>query len=224
MASTDPRPESRIPLSRDRVLRTAMEMADEGGLATLTMRGLGQALGVEAMALYRHVANKSDLIDAMVDLVFSEIELPVAGADWRIEMRKRAVSVREVLSRHHWAVGVMESRRHPGPSNLRHHDAVIGCLLAGGFDMTMAAHAYSVLDSYTYGFAQTQMNLPFGAGSQDVQETARRMLTPFPVDEYPNLVAFITDHATNPDYDYGDEFQYGLDLILDGIARDRPRA
>ena len=211
--------ESRIPLSRERVLRAGLAMADQGGLDTLTMRRLGHSLGVEAMALYRHVANRSDLVDGMVDIVFSEIDLPAAGTDWRIAMRRRAISARDVLMSHRWAVGVMESRSHPGPATLRHHDAVIGSLRAGGFDMAMAAHAYSLLDSYTYGFAQTQMNLPFGPGNEAVAEAAQSMLLPFPVDEYPNLVAFITEHAMKPGYDYGNEFEYGLDLILDGLER-----
>ena len=133
-------------------------------------------------------------------------------------MRERAISVREVLSRHRWAVGLMESRTNPGPANLRHHDAVIGSLRAAGFDMAMAAHAYSLLDSYIYGFAQTQMNLPFD-DTADIAEMAQEMLQPFPLNAYPNLAAFITEHAMQPGYDYGDEFEYGLDLILDGLER-----
>ena len=135
-------------------------------------------------------------------------------------MRRRAISVRDVLSRHRWAIGMMESRTSPGPANLRHHDAVIGSLRAAGFDMAMAAHAYSLLDSYIYGFALTKMNLPFDTGD-DVAEMAQTMLQPFPVGEYPNLVAFITEHAMKPGYDYGDEFEYGLDVILDGLERMR---
>jgi hypothetical protein len=137
-------------------------------------------------------------------------------------MRQRAISVREALSRHRWAIGLMESRRNPGPANLRHHDAVIGSLRAAGFDMAMAAHAYSLLDSYIYGFALTKMNLPFETGQ--AAEVAESMLEPFPVDEYPNLVAFITEHAMKPGYDYEDEFEYGLDVILDGLERMRAAA
>ena len=133
-------------------------------------------------------------------------------------MRQRAISVRDALLRHRWAIGLMESRRRPGPANLRHHDAVIGCLRAGGFDIAMAAHAYSLLDSYIYGFALTKMNLPFET-SEDVGEVAQTMLEPFPADEYPNLIEIITEHVMQPGYDYGDEFEYGLDLILDGLER-----
>jgi AcrR family transcriptional regulator len=169
------------------------------------------------MALYYHFANKDEVLDGIVDLVFAEIELPPAGGDWRAAMRQRAIATRDALLRHRWAIGLMESRRNPGPANLRHHDAVIGSLQAAGFSMAMAAHAYSLLDSYIYGFALTKMNLPFETGS--MAEAAQTMLEPFAVDAYPNLVAFITEHAMRPGYDYGNEFEYGLDVILDGLER-----
>ena len=210
----------RTPLTRERVLQTAVRRADEGGIASLSMRKLGQELGVEAMALYHHFANKDDLVDGMVDLVFGEIELPPSSRDWRTAMRQRAIGVRNALLRHRWAVGLMESRRRPGPANLRHHDAVIGSLRAGGFDIGMAAHAYSVLDSYIYGFALTKMNLPFET-SDDVADVAQSMLEPFPPDEYPHMLEILTDHVMKPGYDYGEEFEYGLDLILDGLEKVR---
>ena len=208
--------ERRGRLSRERVLRAAIAHADTGGLEALTMRQLAVMLEVAPMALYRHVANKDDLIDAMVDVVFSEIGVPAGGGDWKSAMRRRAIGVRDALVRHRWAIGLMESRRRPGPANLRHHDAVIGRLRAAGFSVEMAAHAYSVLDSYIYGFALTKMNLPFDT-SEEVAEVAETMLQPFPVNEYPNLVEFITDHALKPGYDFGNEFEYGLELILDGL-------
>jgi AcrR family transcriptional regulator len=219
---TTTRSQPRVPLSRDRVLKTALRLADQGGLESLSMRKLGQELGVEAMAVYYHLANKDEVLDGIVDLVFAEIDLPVAGADWKTAMRQRAISLRDVLARHRWAIGMMESRRNPGPANLRHHDAVIGNLGAAGFDMEMVAHAYSLLDGYIYGFALTKMNLPFDSGD-DVAGLAQDMLEPFPLGEYPNLVAFITEHATKPGYDFGDEFEYGLDVILDGLERLRGR-
>src|SRR5439155_16688533 len=151
----------RIPLSRQRVLETAIRLADHGGLESLSMRKLGQELGVEAMALYYHFANKDEVLDGIVDLVFSEIELPAVGRDWKAPTRRRAISLRDVLARHRWAIGLMESRRNPGPANLRHHDAVLGSLRASGFSVEMTAHAYSVLDGYIYGFALTKTNLPF---------------------------------------------------------------
>ena len=209
---------ARRPLTRKRVLRAAMVQADRGGLEELTMRKLADALHVAPMALYRHVANRDDLIDAMIDVVFSEIEVPSPAVDWRTAMRRRGISLRDALLRHRWATGLMESRAHPGPANLGHHDAVLGNLRASGFSLELAAHAYSALDSYIYGFALTKMNLPFDA-STDMSEMADRMLEPFPADTYPHLVEFITDHAMKPGYDYGSEFEYGLDLVLDGLER-----
>ena len=212
------KPLTRKPLSRKRVLRAAMAHADKHGLQELSMRKLAEVLQVAPMALYRHIANKDDLIDAMVDAVYGEIELPVAGPDWKSAMRRRAISVRDALSRHRWAIGLMESRRTPGPANLRHHDAVIGSLRAGGFDIAMVAHAYSLLDGYIYGFALTKMNLPFQT-SEEVPDVAAQMLAPFPAGEYPYLLEILTDHVVKPGYDYADEFEYGLDLILDGLER-----
>jgi AcrR family transcriptional regulator len=217
---TTKRAQARAPLSRERVLQTALRLADQGGLESLSMRKLGQELGVEAMALYYHFANKDEIVDGVVDLVFSEIDRPVAGADWKMEMRRRAISLRDALMRHRWAIGLMESRRNPGPASLLHHDAVIGNLRGAGFDMELVAHAYSVLDGYIYGFALTKMNLPFET-EEEVADVAQTMLDPFPVDQYPNLVAFITEHAMKPGYDFGDEFEFGLDLILDGLDRVR---
>jgi len=213
----------RLPLTRERVLDAAMKLADGGGIEALSMRKLGQALGVEAMALYYHFANKERVIDGIVDLVFGEIDLPAAGAEWKAAMRRRAMSVRDALLRHRWAIGLMESRTNPGPANLRHHDAVIGCLRAAGFDMAAAATAYSLLDAYIYGFALTKMNLPFDT-TTDIVEMAETMLEPFPVGEYPNLAAFITEHAMKPGYDFADEFEVGLDVILDGLERVRDTA
>jgi AcrR family transcriptional regulator len=206
----------RTALSRERILRAALTQADAGGLAALTIRNLAEALGAAPMALYRHVANKNDLVDGLIDLVFAEIDLP--SGDWKTAMRRRAISLRDVLSRHRWAIGLMESRRNPGPANLRHHDAVIGSLRQGGFSVAMAAHAYSVLDGYIYGFALTKMSLPFDT-SEEIADVAHSMLQPFPDNEYPNLVEFLREHVMRPGYDYGDEFEYGLDLILGGLAR-----
>jgi AcrR family transcriptional regulator len=220
---TTKRAQRREPLTRERVLDAAIKLADQGGIESLSMRKLGQELGVEAMALYYYFASKDEVLDGSVDLVFSEIDLPSTGTDWKTSMRQRALSIRDVLSRHRWAIGLMESRANPGPANLRHHDAVIGSLRAAGFDMEMAAHAYSLLDSYIYGFALTKMNLPFDT-SQEIAEVAQRMLQPFPLDEYPNLTKMLTEHVMRPGYDYGDEFEYGLDVILDGFERARGTA
>ena len=216
MTQTSGRAQGRVPLSRELVLETAVKLADRGGLESLSMRKLGQELGVEAMALYYHFANKDEVIDGMVDLVFSEIDLPASGADWKAAMRQRAISLRDVLLRHRWAIGLMESRRKPGPANLRHHDAVIGSLRSAGLDMPTIAHAYTVLDSYIYGFALFMANLPFDP-SEEVAELGQAALRAFPLDAYPNLVAYIA--AMRPGYDYAAEFEYGLDLVLDGLQR-----
>ena len=211
---------SRGRLSRDLVVHAATAQADRGGLEAVTMRTLADTLGVAPMALYRHVINRDDLIDGMVDAVFSEIGLPSSGGGWKAAMHQRAISMRDALIRHRWAIGLMESRRNAGPASLRHHDTVIGNLRGAGFDLDMVAHAYALLDAYIYGFAMTHVNLPFETPG-DVVEVAQAMLAPFPAGEYPNLVEFITEHAMKPGYDYGDEFGYGLDLILDGLERAR---
>jgi AcrR family transcriptional regulator len=216
-----PGADTRSRLSRERVLRTAIDQADALGLEALSMRKLADVLEVAPMALYRHVANRDDLIDGMVDIVFGEVVVPSSGTDWKTAMRRRAISLRDVLSRHRWAIGLMESRRNPGPANLRHHDAVLGSLRAGGFDIVGAAHAYSLLDSYIYGFALTKMNLPFET-SDEIGDVAQEMLEPFPLNAYPNLLEILTEHVMKPGYDYGDEFEYGLDAILDSLERSRP--
>ena len=208
--------EPRTPLTRDRVLHAALALADAGGIEALSMRKLGEAVGVEAMSLYNHVPSKADLLDGLVDLVFSEIKLPSDAAGWRTAMRERAIAIRAALSRHRWAIGLMESRRRPGPANLRHHDAVIGKLRSAGFDIAMVAHAYSLLDGYIYGFALTKMNIPFNT-TDEMAAMAQDMFEPFPANEYPNLAEFVTDHVMKPGYDYGEEFEYGLDLILNGL-------
>jgi len=206
-----------MPLSREQVLRAGMALADERGLDALTMRKLGERLGVEAMSLYNHVANKVDLLDGMVDLVFAELDLPDPGADWRSAMRDRSVSARAALRRHPWATGLMESRASPGPANLRHHDAVLGSLRAGGFSVPMAAHAYSLLDSYVYGFCLQETGLPFDA-ADDMEEVVEAILGGMPEDEYPHLRELTVEHVLQPGYDYGDEFAFGLDLVLDALA------
>jgi len=212
---------TRTPLSRDLVLRAAVAYADEHGLPALSMRKLGEALGVEAMSLYNHVANKNDLLDGMIDSVFGEIELPSGTEDWRDEMRRRAVSMRAALRRHRWAIGLMESRTTPGSATLRHHDAVIGSLRAGGFSIAMTAHAFSALDSYIYGFALQEAALPFETADETV-ELANAILDGFAPDDYPHLTELTVEHVLQPGYDYGDEFVFGLDLILDGLAAQIP--
>jgi len=219
--STKPVTAPRTPLSRERVLLAGVSFADEHGMASLSMRKLGQVLGVEAMSLYNHVANKEQLLDGMVDLVFGEIELPEAGVDWKAAMRRRAESAREALQRHPWAINLMSTRTSPGPATLRHHDAVIGSLRAGGFSIASTAHAFSLLDSYIYGFALQEATLPMGQTEEDTAEVARSMLDEVPRDVYPHLTEFTVEHILQPGYDYGREFEFGIDLILDGLDGSR---
>jgi AcrR family transcriptional regulator len=220
---TDPSAEPRIPLSKQRVLRAAVALADQGGVRSLSMRKLAQQLGVEAMSLYHHVANKDDILDGIVDVVFSEIDLPSSEAEWKAAMRQRAISAREALLRHPWATGLMESRSTPGPATLRHHDAVLGILRTAGFSIELAAHAFSVLDSYIYGFALQEANLPF-KDSEELGVVADTILGNLPADEYPHLTELTVEHVLQPGYDYGNEYLFGLDLILDGLDRARDTA
>ena len=202
------------------MLRTALRLADRSGIDSLSMRRLGQELGVEAMSLYNHVASKDDLLDGLIDLVFAEILVPPADAGWRTAMRERAVSAREVLKRHPWALGVMESRSRPGPANLRHHDAVLAALRTAGFSVEMAAHAYSLLDAYIYGFTLNELSLPLDT-HEAVAGVAEQILEENPAGAYPYLAEMVADIVMKPGYDYGDEFEYGLDVILDGLQRAR---
>lgn len=208
---------TRTPLNRQRVLEAALALVDEGGLGALSMRRLGHALGVEAMSLYNHVANKEEVLDALVDIVFGEIEIVCGEGGWKEAMRRRAISAREVLARHRWAIGLMESRTNPGPSNMRHHEAVLRCLREAGFSVEMAAHAYSALDSYIYGFALQQASLPFDTGEQ-AAELAETVMRGFPSQEYPYMAEIAVQHVMKPGYSYAAEFEFGLDLLLDGLA------
>ncbi|WP_017558435.1 TetR/AcrR family transcriptional regulator C-terminal domain-containing protein [Nocardiopsis baichengensis] len=184
------------------------------------MRGIAKRLGVEVMSLYHHFRSKELVLDGMVDLVFAEIEPPEGGGDWRAAMRGRAASMRDALARHPWATGLMDSRTRPGPATLRHHDAVIGCLRAAGFSVAGAAHALSVLDGYIYGFTIQQLGLPF-TESAGVEQVGGAILEGMSAEEYPHLAEMITELALKPGYAYAEEFDTGLDLILDGLERRR---
>lgn len=208
----------RPPLTQDRIIDGAVRVADRGGLALVTMRNVGKELGVEAMSLYHHLSGKEALLDGLANWVFTQIDLPDPSAAWRPAMAERAASARRALSQHPWALGLIESRRSPGPALLRHHDAVLACLRHNGFSVTLAAHAFSAIDAYVYGFVLTELNLPFdtGEGAETFVEEIHEML---PVDEYPHLVEMITDQVVGRDYAYGAEFPFGLDLILDSLER-----
>ncbi len=214
-------PAERVPLSRERVLRGAVEVADAAGVGALTIRSLAQRLGVKPMSLYYYVANKDAILDGIVDLVFTEIDLPRPGDDWRSEMHRRATSARTVLRRHPWAIEILQSRTAPGPGTLRHHDAVIGTLREAGFTVEMTAHAFALLDSYIYGFALSEASLPIN-GPETVTEVAEQMMMQYLAVDYPHLAEFSVKHILKPGYDFGSEFEFGLDLILDGLARSIP--
>ena len=205
-------------LSRERVLQGAVAVADAGGIASLTIRSLAAELGVKPMSVYHHVANKDEILDGIVDLVFAEIELPTIGGDWREEMRRRAASAREAMRRHPWAIGLVETRTSPGWATLKHHDAVIGTLRAGGFSVAMTAHAFALIDAFVYGFALSEATLPFN-GPDTVPEVAEQMMAHFSPDDYPHLVEFSVEHVMKPGYDYSEEFEFGLSVILDGLAQ-----
>ena len=211
----------RVPVTRERALGAAIHLADTKGLDALTMRALARELGVEAMSLYHHVANKDDVLNGMVDLVFAEVEVPQLS-DWQEAMRQRAHSMRAALTRHRWAIGLLESRRAPGVATLTHHDAVLRCLRSAGFSLALTAHAYALLDSYIYGFAQQEAALPFQTGDE-TQALASDMMEAFPKGAYPHLVELTVKHVFKPGYAFANEFGFGLELILDGLARRRRR-
>ncbi|KII00230.1 AcrR family transcriptional regulator [Streptomonospora alba] len=212
----------RNPLSREKVLQAAVALADESGTGVPSMRTLAKRLGVEAMSLYHHFRNKSALLDGMVDSVFAEVELPSNDADWQTAMRRRSASMRDALTRHPWAITLMDSRTSPGRATLRHHNAVIGCLRSGGFSVAGTAHALSVLDGYIYGFTLQQLSLPFEPPA-DLEGVGGAILENLPRDEFPHLAEMIADLALQPGYAYTEEFDVGLDLVLDGLERERDR-
>ena len=208
----------RLPLTTERVLRAAVDLADRDGLGALTMRRLGAALGVEAMSLYKHVANKEAILDGVVELIVGQIEIPHAGADWKQAMRRRACSAREVLAGHSWAIGLLESRGLLGPATMRYLDAILGNLRSAGFSLEDAVHALWLLDSYVYGHVIQEASLsPANTSSPGAEPTAS-VLEQAAMAEYPYLVE-VAEHARRSDYSVDREFGYGLDLILDALEQ-----
>ena len=205
-------------LSRERVLEGAVAVADAGGIASLTIRSLATELGVKPMSVYHHVANKEEILDGIVDLVFAEIELPTIGGDWHEEMRRRAASAREAMRRHPWAIGLVETRTSPGWATLKHHNAVIGTLREAGFSIELTAHAFALIDAYVYGFALSEATLPIN-GPETASEVAEQMMAFFTAEDYPHLLEFTVEHVMKPGYDYGAEFEFGLEVVLDGLAK-----
>src|SRR4051812_38644690 len=220
MTPPAPATDSRAQLSRGRVPQTAVAFADRHGLEALSMRKLGQELGASAMSAYYYFANKEQLLDGMVDVVFGEIERPSLELDWKTAMRRRAVSTREVLNHHRWAIGHMEGRTDHGPANIGLHDAVLGCLRAAGFSLEATVHAYSVQDSYIYGFVLQEADMSpqttddFAAEAQRQMDAYQEMLA-----DYPHIAEVVGGYVAKVGYDYATEFLFGLDLILEGLDR-----
>ena len=209
---------SRIPLTGERILVGALALADRIGLEALTIRRLAEDLGVKPMTIYHYVPSKDAIVDGMVELVFSEIDLPPEELPWTEAVRVRCLSSRAVLNQHPWAAPLMESRRSPGPVSLRHHEAVLACLRRGGLSWQLTAHAYAVLDSYIFGFAFEEANLP-ATGGEGLAEIAEEMAAAFDPQAYPTLTAFTVEHVLQPGYAFGDSFEFGLDLIISGLDR-----
>jgi AcrR family transcriptional regulator len=205
-------------LSRARILTVAVGLADREGLAAVTMRSVAAELEVEAMSLYHHVRGKEDLLDGMVDTVFAEIDRPEVGGDWREELREHSLSGRDVLTRHGWAVALMDSRSSPGPATLDHHDAFLGCLREAGFSVELAAHAFALLDAHLYGFMIQELALPVSPGD-DLGALADSMLAGGAPERWPHLRELAAEQVSKPGYAFGDEFEWGLDLILDGLGK-----
>lgn len=207
----------RRPLTPERIVEAAVAVADDGGLGAVSMRNVARALGVEAMSLYHHVANKDALLDALADRPYASIALPAATDPWRAAMAARATSARAVLLAHPWAVHLLESRRRPGPSLLAHHEAVLACLRTNGFSVALAAHAFSLLDAYVYGFVLSELTLPLRP-DEPVAEFVAELGDAMDPARYPHLVEMTAEHVARGSYRYADEFPEGLELILDGLA------
>jgi AcrR family transcriptional regulator len=205
-------------LNTERVLDGAMALADEIGVDAFTIRKLADALDTRPMTIYHHVPSKEAILDGMVDRVFAEIERPPVDIEWKPAIRHRCLSARAALARHPWAAPLMESRTNPGPETLGHHDAVLACLRRGGLSWAMTAHAYALIDSYVYGFALQEANLP-ATGGADMAELAESIVDPAPSDSYPHLMEFTAEHVLQPGYDFRAEFEFGLDLILDALEQ-----
>ncbi|MBA2668168.1 MAG: TetR/AcrR family transcriptional regulator [Trueperaceae bacterium] len=212
----------RAGLTRVRIVRAAVALADERGLDALSMRALGRALGVEAMSLYNHVTDKDDVLDAMVDLVVAEIDVPEQGEAWRSALRRRSISARSALTRHPWAGRLIHTRSTSGPARLRAFEATIGCLRSAGFSHRLTVYALSTLDAYVDGFGAQRLNVAAADVPDDVS-LAEALAAWLPAAEFPHLSALIHEHVLVDGYDEEASFAFGLDLVLDGLE-ERSRA
>ncbi|MBL0939410.1 MAG: TetR/AcrR family transcriptional regulator [Gemmatimonadaceae bacterium] len=206
----------RAPLTRDRILRAAIKLADRNGLEALSMRKLATALKVEAMSLYNHVANKDELLDGMVDVVIGEITRPTPGGDWKAAMRARATSALSVMTAHPWAPMLVVSRISVGPNMLSYIDATLGTLREAGFTWFEVDRAWNAIDNYTYGFALQQQNFP--VNPDEYASAAAAYLPMLPVNVYPYMHE-LTTHVIDGSHDGTLDFAFGLELLLDGLER-----
>jgi len=211
-----PPAETRVPLTRERVLRAAVELADRDGLDAVTMRRLAGEVGVEAMSLYHHVAKKDDILGGMVDIVVGEMDFPSADGDWKAALRRSSISSHDVLVRHPWAAGLILSGPSVSTARLAYMDSILGCLRRGGFSAGMTDHAYHALDSHVMGFTLWQVGIAAGMSQLG---TVEDFLRDFPVDEMPWLAEHIQQHLKERDPEDEGEFAFGLDLVLDGLER-----
>ena len=203
-------------LNPERVIDGAVRLADRIGVDALTIRKIAEEIDVKPMTIYHHVPNKEAIIDGMVDAVFAEVDLPPTDVEWREAMTRRCRSMRAVLADHPWASPLMEKRTSPGPATLTHHDAVLGCLRRAGFSLQLTAHAYALIDAFLYGFALQEATLP-ATGGEEMAELAGSLIEQMPADLYPHLTEFTHEHVLKPGYDFGNSFEAGLNLILDGL-------
>ena len=212
--------QKKLGLSRQKIIDAAIEMADSEGLSKLSMRNLARHLGVEAMSLYHHLRHKAELLDALVDEIFSRMSWDSDKEDWIEVMHNRALAMRQCLRQHHWAIGLLDSRKNPGESTLAHHDRVLGVLRQAGFSLSLAAAAYSLMDSYIYGFLLQEQSLPASTDSE-LQQLAYEMAKHFPKDKYPYLAELTFDYVLKPDYSFEGEFLRGLTFILQSLEEAR---
>ena len=211
----------RRPLSRKRVLDAAIALADDGGIDALSMRRLARELGVEAMSLYNHVANKDEILDGIVEVIAGETELPPDGTEWKAAIRQSAVSTRDMFVRHPWASGLWMSRHGGGTARLQRSEWLLRTLRESGLSPELTYHAYHIIESHILGFTVQQLNFPYRGA--ELEERASRFLARFPVAEFPDFAEHVQQHLEPRERDEGG-FELGLDLILDGLERLRDAA
>jgi AcrR family transcriptional regulator len=217
-AEPQPQTQPRLPLSRDRILRAALEIADDSGIESLTMRKLGQELGFEAMSLYNHVKNKDDLLDGMLDLVLAETEAPSSVGEWDEAVRASAISVHAAFRRHPWSCSLVMAPNRIRPARFRYMDELLGRIRRAGFTADQTYHAYHVLDGHIFGFSLWELSHSTYSDA-DISMFVSRVSEIVPPDVYPHLNEHAHQHLTKGPLHDVSAFEFGLDLILDGLRR-----